>query len=134
MHMRRFCYRSTAPSAPSEAVSPLTPGNSGGNSIGEARDDWFGKDGISRAAAIAKYGNITDWDTHLVTGMASLFDVNAQYNDVNFNDDVSKWDVASVTTMQRVLFLLLLVPRHRVLVFGSALTLETLPPHTVACS
>ena len=43
--------------------------------------------------ATAQYGVITGWDTSNITAMASLFN-----NKPNFNDDITKWDVAKVTT------------------------------------
>ena len=102
MHTRRYCHRSAAPVT--VAPPPLTSGNSGGYSIGEARDDWFS----NQAAATVKYGHITDWDTSNVTSMGYLFcgqdgssrwfpDMCSRFN-ADFNDDISKWDVAKVTT------------------------------------
>ena len=43
--------------------------------------------------ATIKHGNIMDWDTSDATNMAKLF-----LDHPDFNDDISKWDVASVTT------------------------------------
>ena len=102
MHTRRYCHRSAAPVT--VAPPPLTSGNSGGYSIGEARDDWFS----NQAAATVKYGHITDWDTSNVTSMSHLFcgldgsrswfpDMCSRFN-ADFNDDISKWDVAKVPT------------------------------------
>ena len=59
----------------------------------EAVDSWNN----TRNAAIAKYGDINTWCTGNVTdmsGMFSLFD--------NFNDNISNWDVSSVTTMENM--------------------------------
>ena len=78
--------------------------------IWTARDDWFS----NSTAATVKYGNITAWNTSDVTNMAYLFcgldgSVDSEYvyydiedtcslSNADFNDDISKWDVASVTT------------------------------------
>tara|TARA_R110000782_G_scaffold83204_1_gene163227 strand:+ start:109 stop:1719 length:1611 start_codon:yes stop_codon:yes gene_type:complete len=59
----------------------------------EAVDSWNN----TRNAAIAKYGDINTWCTGNVTdmsGMFSLFD--------DFNDNISNWDVSSVTTMENM--------------------------------
>ena len=81
------------------ATEQLTDGN-----IVEARGDWFN----NQSAATVKYGNITAWDTSDITNMDNLFcseDGSMSWNDnkcsllnADFNDDISKWDVASVTT------------------------------------
>ena len=84
------------------ATEQLTDGN-----IVEARDDWFN----NPSAATVKYGNITAWNTSDVTNMAYLFcaidgssDYYSEFEDIcslsnaGFNDDISKWDVAKVTT------------------------------------
>ena len=44
--------------------------------------------------AEAKYGHISEWNTSLVTNMKELFKCKS-----GFNDDISKWDVSSVTDM-----------------------------------
>ena len=66
------------------ATEQLTDGN-----IVEARDDWFS----DQTTATVQYGNITSWDTSNITSMHYLF-----RGKTDFNDDISKWDVASVTT------------------------------------
>jgi surface protein len=53
---------------------------------------WF----VDPTTATATYGPIGDWDTSAVTSMAQLF-----YNKPTFNSDISKWNVASVTTMSQ---------------------------------
>ena len=44
-----------------------------------------------------KYGNISDWDTGLVTDMRNMF-----YNAFAFNSDISGWDVSNVQNMSRM--------------------------------
>jgi len=44
--------------------------------------------------ATAKYGNISKWNTSMVTNMTELFK-----EEWYFNDDISKWDVSNVTDM-----------------------------------
>lgn len=55
-----------------------------------------------------KYGSISKWDVSKVTDMSNLFDSNnILYQDIenfnnkisNFNEDLSKWNVINVTTM-----------------------------------
>ena len=65
------------------ATEQLTDGN-----IQTATNLWIS----DQPTATVKYGNITAWDTSNITAMGSLF------QKPNFNDDISKWDVASVTT------------------------------------
>jgi surface protein len=48
----------------------------------------------NRAAAEAKYGHISDWDTSSVTNMRELFRARTK-----FNDDISRWHVSKVTNM-----------------------------------
>ena len=45
------------------------------------------------AAAETMYGHISRWDTSVVTDMSRLF-----YNATNFNEDLSNWMTANVTT------------------------------------
>ena len=45
-----------------------------------------------RAAAEARYGHISLWNTSAVTAMHSLFDGAS-----DFRDDISQWDVSNVT-------------------------------------
>ena len=51
---------------------------------------------ISRSAAELEHGLISRWDTTYVTDMSKLFQ-----RDHNFNEDISGWNVANVTTMER---------------------------------
>ena len=48
------------------------------------------------------YGPITNWDTSGVTTMSSLFAVDfniGEFNFVDFNEDISGWDVSNVIDM-----------------------------------
>ena len=54
---------------------------------------WFS----DKDQCISEYGHISDWDTAEVTDMSNLFQ-----NRRDFNEDLSKWNVGSVTTMQYV--------------------------------
>ena len=67
------------------ATEQLTGGN-----IQTATNLWIS----DQPTATVKYGNITGWDTsNIITAMDELFKTKT-----NFNDDISKWDVAKVTT------------------------------------
>ena len=48
----------------------------------------------SRHEAEVKYGPMPEWDTSKVTNMSRLFQGMA-----GFNEDISGWNVANVTTM-----------------------------------
>jgi hypothetical protein len=65
--------------------------------IGAAMMEWL----IDPTTATTTYGPIADWDTSAVTSMAALL-----YPEGNsmptFNDDISKWNVASVSNMYQV--------------------------------
>ena len=58
--------------------------------IGDAARLWCG----DRAAAEARYGHISLWNTSAVTHMVNLFN-----NARDFRDDISQWDVSNVTSM-----------------------------------
>ena len=58
--------------------------------LATARDSWFS----DNDAAKVKYGGIGDWDTTRVTSFKELFE-----DKTDFNDDISKWNTAKVTTM-----------------------------------
>ena len=62
--------------------------NRSDSDIKKAVNDWC-EDPVK---ATAKYGHISKWNTSLVTNMKELFE---DKND--FNDDISKWNVSSVT-------------------------------------
>ena len=49
--------------------------------------------------AEVKYGHISKWNTSLVTNMNDLFKYKRE-----FNDDISKWDVRSVTDMRYMFY------------------------------
>tara|TARA_B100000424_G_scaffold60086_2_gene43530 strand:+ start:7134 stop:10244 length:3111 start_codon:yes stop_codon:yes gene_type:complete len=46
--------------------------------------------------ALTNYGDISTWDTSLITNMHNLF------RSTTFNDDISSWDVSNVTNMQHM--------------------------------
>lgn len=58
-----------------------------------AVDEWI----ANSTAANSTYGNISTWDTSLITDMSELF-----YYNETFNDDISQWDVSSVTTTEKM--------------------------------
>ena len=77
-------------------------------------DDWIAG-GTKRDTVETTYGLIQDWDTSRVTSMYFLF-----YNKITFKDaDISKWNVAEVTTMERSTcqFPLFNSPLHHLLFF-----------------
>ena len=53
----------------------------------------------NKVEALTKYGDISLWDTSLITDMSQLFQ--GRYY---FNDDISKWDVSNVTDMFNMFF------------------------------
>ena len=57
-------------------------------------DDWIAG-GTKRDTVETTYGLIQDWDTSRVTSMYFLFNQKK-----TFNADLSKWNVAEVTSMQ----------------------------------
>jgi len=65
-----------------------------------AVQDWGSGDPVTRATAIATYGEINTWDTSLITDMSNLFD-----GAVDFNDDISSWNTSSVTSMEEMFFM-----------------------------
>ena len=62
-------------------------------SLGGVVDEWI-KGGTARATIVAKYGEIEIWDTSDVLSLNSVF-----RSKNTFNEDISKWDVSSVTNM-----------------------------------
>ena len=58
-----------------------------------AVDEWI----ANSTEANSTYGNISTWDTSLITDMSELF-----YYNETFNDDISQWDVSSVTTTEKM--------------------------------
>ena len=63
------------------------------SSLGGVVDEWI-KGGTARATVVAKYGEIEIWDTSDVLSLKFVF-----YQKSTFNEDISKWDVSSVTDM-----------------------------------
>ena len=59
------------------------------SNIQAATDLWIS----NNSTATVQYGVITGWDTSNITAMDDLFK-----SKTGFNDDISKWDAASVTT------------------------------------
>ena len=83
-----------------EAFDKLPNGNDGYNtatrpisSLGGVVDEWL-KGGTARATIVDTYGEIEIWDTSDVLSMKYVF-----YYKETFNEDISKWDVSSVTDM-----------------------------------
>ena len=58
-------------------------------------DDWCGTDAAKKSAVQTAHGSIEDWDVSRITNMNSLFAFKA-----SFNNDLSKWNTSTVTTMQ----------------------------------
>ena len=56
-----------------------------------AVDQWI----FNRTGAIERFGTIEEWDTSRVTHMWNLFQ-----DQRTFNDDISNWNTACVTTME----------------------------------
>ena len=79
-------------------------------------DDWIAG-GTTRATVETTYGLIQDWDTSRVTSMDYLFNDKITFKDA----DISKWNVAEVTTMERSTcqFPLFNSPLHHLLFFFS---------------
>jgi surface protein len=95
LHMMKSC----------EAFDKLPNGNSccshssctpcTDSSLGGVVDEWY-KGGTARATVVAKYGEIEIWDTSDVLSLHNVF-----FDKRTFNEDISKWDVSSVTNMYR---------------------------------
>ena len=91
----------SATAALATALTPITNAN-----IYAARDLWYS----DHQSCIETYGHISDWDTKKVTNMDYVFcartstgtyylDKGCSAKNADFNEDLSKWDVSSVTTM-----------------------------------
>ncbi len=65
--------------------------------IGAATTAWL----TNPTTATTTYGPIADWNTAAVTSMANLF-FPSGFARPTFNDDISKWNVASVSNMDSV--------------------------------
>ena len=58
---------------------------------------------IEDNSSTGTYGEINTWNTSLITDMSNLFmSWHGFYN--NFNDDISNWDVSSVTNMYQMFY------------------------------
>ncbi len=53
----------------------------------------------TKAAALIKFGHISDWDMSKVTYCSWLF-----YNQKEFNDDISRWDTSNVKNMSTMFY------------------------------
>ena len=84
--------RAAYPTWSSESSACLIDGN-----IGAAATAWL----TDPVTATTTYGPIADWDTVAVTSMANLF-YPSSFARPTFNDDISKWNVASVSNMYEV--------------------------------
>ena len=82
-----------------EAFDKLPNGNgqsfsNRAGSLGGVVDEWI-KGGTERATVVDKYGEIEIWDTSDVRSLELVF-----FGKNTFNEDISKWNVSSVTDMQ----------------------------------
>jgi surface protein len=64
--------------------------------IRKAAEAWV----YDKNAATLTYGNISKWNTSLVTNMTSLFDYDIITNNLYFNEDISNWNTSRVTVMK----------------------------------
>ena len=81
------------------ALTPITNAN-----IGEAVALWKS----DKYSCFTTYGNISFWDTGSVTNMMQLF-----YYQDEFDEDISKWDVSNVKSMEYVSMCARLSSAHR---------------------
>ena len=51
----------------------------------------------NKGKALRKYGDISLWDTSLITDMSRLF-----FRKQLFNSDISNWDVSNVNNMEQM--------------------------------
>ena len=65
--------------------------------LNKAALDWL-KD---KVRASKRYGNISIWNTSLITSMENTF---CNWLSDKFNEDLSYWDVSNVTTMERMFY------------------------------
>ena len=63
------------------------------SSLGGVLSEWEKDE--ARATVVAKYGEIEIWDTSDVLSLKNVFALKS-----TFNEDISKWDVSSVTNMR----------------------------------
>ena len=69
----------------------------------KAVDDWI----ADPVAAEYTYGHISTWDTSLITSFKYLFwsgDKSGAFAGMNFNEDLSHWNVSNVTDMSYMFF------------------------------
>ena len=78
-------------SVPNGDGSTASTGNPG--TLKRVVSDWIAG-GTLKDAVVAKYGEIENWDTSVVTNLKYVF-----YGRTTFNADISKWVVSSVTNM-----------------------------------
>ena len=76
-----------------EESCPFQPENR--EELKPAVDEWI----ADPDSANLTYGNISTWDTSLITDMSALFSSND-----TFNGDISGWDVSSVTNMESMFY------------------------------
>ena len=63
------------------------------SSLGGVVEEWI-SGGTKRDVIVNKYGEIRNWNTSDVIGLQNVF-----RRKITFNEDISKWDVSSVTNM-----------------------------------
>jgi hypothetical protein len=66
-------------------------------SLRQAVEFWCSND--RKVTEYDIFGDISDWDTSLVTDMSGLFSSKTE-----FNDDISRWNVENVVTMYRMFY------------------------------
>ena len=84
----------------------------------EARDEWC----ANAEEALAKHGNISNWDVSRVTDMSYIFCSNGAWSTsgcnaacASFNENVENWDTSRVTTLYVRAATPLLIARHPLL-------------------
>ena len=103
----QLCERGKSSNAGSTScsltTSKLPNGNGGssaaqrtGDTLGRIVDDILGTDDSKKEIATTTYGPIETWDVSDVTDISHLF-----RSKNTFNSDISDWNVAKVTTMER---------------------------------
>ena len=72
----------------------IPPDTKGENTIQNIFKKWKS---VNKQEIINKYGEISQWNTSLVTDMSNLFK-----GDEVFNEDITGWDTSNVTTMKNM--------------------------------